>query len=156
MAHEFPVHNRNELEILLAIGQPGHLMYWNEYKENRPCRLEKASEIARQTRGVLLYKEQQEQALELLTGCSPDEAIQLREKNSGSKSDWAVCKQLLPLIAKHCGIPLAEAEKLYNDWHYYTGANIRHCQAAKTAYGIYLRALEYLRDKGEIPVDHAK
>ena len=151
MAHEFPVHNRNELEILLAIGQPGHLMYWNEYKENRPCRLEKASEIARQTRGVLLYKEQQEQALELLTGCSPDEAIQLRAENSGGKFDWAACKELLKRIARHCRIPMADAEKLYDAWHYYTGANVRHSEVAKVAYGIYLRALEHLRNKGEIP-----
>ena len=156
MAHEMPVHNRKDLEILLAIGQPGHLMYWNEYKENRPCRLEKASEIARQTRGVLLYKEQQEQALELLTGCSTDEAIQLRAENSGGKFDWAACKELLKRIARHCRIPMADAEKLYDAWHYYTGANVRHSEVAKAAYGIYLRALEYLRDKGEIPPDSVK
>ena len=156
MAHEFPVHNRNELEILLAIGLPGHLMYWNEYKENRPCRLKKTLEITGQTRGVLLYREQQEQAREPLTGCSSDEAIQVCARNSGGKSDRSASKQVLPLIAKHCDIPLAEAEKLYDDWHYHTGTNIRHRQVAETPYGIYLRALEYLRDKGEISVDRAK
>lgn len=41
MAHEFPVHNRNEHEILLAIGLPGHLIYRNKYKENYPCQLKK-------------------------------------------------------------------------------------------------------------------
>ena len=41
MAHEFPVHNRNEHEILLAIGLPGHLIYRNKYKENHPYQLKK-------------------------------------------------------------------------------------------------------------------
>ena len=34
-------------------------MVLEEYKENRPCRLAMASEIAEQTRGVLLFEEQQ-------------------------------------------------------------------------------------------------
>ena len=151
-----PIRSLSDLENLLALCRPGPLMYLKDYEENRPCRLEKASEIARQTRGVLLYKEQQEQALKLLTGCSRDEAIQLRAKNSGGKFDRAACKELLKRIAKHCRIPMADAEKLYNDWHYYTGANVRHSEVAKAAYGIYLRALEHLQDNGEITPDSVK
>ena len=150
-AKRIPIRSLADLENLLALCRPGPLMYLTDYEENRPCRLGMASEIARTTRGVLLYKEQQEQALELLTGCSPDEAIQLRAKNSGCKLDRSAREQLLSLIAKHCDIPQGEAGKLYNDWHYYTLANMRHRQAAKTAYGIYLRALEYLRDREAIP-----
>jgi len=132
------------------------LMYLNDYEGNRPCRLAKASEIVRQTRGVLLYKEQQEQALELLAGCSRDEAIQLCAKNRGPKLNRLARKHLLMLIAKHCSISMADAEKLYDDWHYYTGANVRHSEVAKAAYGIYLRALEHLLDKGEITPDGVK
>ena len=151
VAKRIPIRSLPDLENLLALCRPGPLMYLEDYEENRPCRLVMASEIARTTRGVLLYKEQQEQALELLTGCSPDEAIQLRAKNSGTKLDRPAQEQLLQLIAKHRDIPLAEAENFYRDWHCYTGANIRHRQVAKAACGIYLNALEYLRDKGEIP-----
>lgn len=156
IAKRLPIRSLSDLENLLALCRPGPLMYLKDYEEDRPCRLEKASEIARQTRGVLLYKEQQELALELLTGCSPDEAIQLRAKNSGPKLNWLARKHLLMLIAKHCSIPMADAEKLYEDWHYYTGVNVRHREVAKAAYGIYFRALEYLRDKGEISQDSVK
>ena len=75
LVKELPLHKRVDLENLLAISSPGPLSYWEEYKENRPCLLAMASEIAEKTRGVLLFEEQQQQALQLLTGCSPEEAI---------------------------------------------------------------------------------
>ena len=150
-AKRLPIRSLTDLENLLALCRPGPLMYLKDYEEDRPCRLGMASEIARPTRGVLLYKERQEQALELLTGCSPEEAIRLCAKNRGPKSDRPAREQLVSFISKYRGIPLAEAEKLYSGWHYYTGADIRHRQVAKTACRIFLKALEYLWDQGEIP-----
>ena len=149
-AKRIPIRSLTDLENLLALCRPGPLMYLEDYEENRPCRLGPASEIARPTRGVLLFREQLEQALELLAGCSPDEAVELCTKNIGPKLDRPARKKLLQSIAKHLGIPLEDAEKLYVDWHYYTAANIRHGKISKAAYRIYLRALEYLQDKGEI------
>ena len=150
-AKRIPIRSQTDLENLLVLCRPGPLMYLKDYEENRPCRLEPASEIARPTRGVLLFREQLEQALELLAGCSPDETAELCSKNIGSKLNRPAREQLLQRIAKYRGIPLEDAEKLYDDWHYYTAANIRHGKVAKAAYRIYLRALEYLQDKGEIP-----
>ena len=150
-AKRIPIRSLTDLENLLALCRPGPLMYLEDYEENRPCRLGPASEIARPTRGVLLFREQLEQALELLAGCSPDEATELCSKNIGTKLDRTDGEKLFQSIAKHLGIPLEDAEKLYVDWHYYTAANIRHGKVAKAAFGIYLKALEYLRDQGKIP-----
>ena len=145
-AKRIPIRSQTDLENRLALCRPGPLMFLKDYEENWPCRLEPASEIARPTRGVLLFREQLEQSLELLTGCSPDEAVERCSKNIGSKLNRPAREQLLQLIAKHRGIPLEDAGKLYEDWHYYTAADIRHSKVAKAAYGIYLRALEYLLD----------
>ena len=152
LVKELPLHNRVDLENLLAISRPGPLSYWEEYKENRPCLLAMASEIAEKTRGVLLFEEQQKQALQLLTGCSPEEAIMLYDKSCGIKLNRPYRELLLQLIAEHNGVTREEAEKLYQAWHFYIQwGGVRHYKIKKVAHRVYLRALEYLRDKGEIP-----
>lgn len=157
LVKELPLHNRIDLENLLAIGRPGPSQYWEEYKENRPCRLAMASKIAEKTRGILLFEEQQKQALQLLTGCSSEEAIMLYEKNCGIKLHRPYRELFLQLIAEHNGVTREEAEKLYEAWHFYIQwGGVRHYKIKKAAHRVYLRALEFLREMGEIPLDHVK
>ena len=156
LAKELPMHNRNDLENLITIARPGPSLYWEEYRDNRPCRLEMASEIARRTRGVLLYEEQLREALQLLTGCSQEEAVLLQATNNNHLINRPYCEQLLRLIEEHNGVTREKAERLRSAWFWYAVHGTRHYKIAKTANRIYLRALEYLREKGENPVDHAK
>ena len=152
MAHKLPMHNRYDLENLIAIARPGPLGYWEEYRDNRPCLLEIASGIAKRTRGVLLYEEQLGEALQLLTGCSPEEAVLLKAASNGGLNR-PYREQLLRLIEEHNGVTREKAEKLRGAWRWYAVYGIWHYKIAKTANRIYLRALEYLGDKGEIPPD---
>ena len=104
-----------------------------------------------------LSEEQQKQALQLLSGCSPEEAIILYKKSCGIKLNRPYRELLLLLIAEHNGVTREVAEELYQAWHFYIQwGGVRHYKIKKIAHRVYLRALEYLRDKGEIPVDHAK
>ena len=152
LATKVPIRNRIELENLIAIGRPGPLCYWEAFKENRPCRLKMASEIAQQTRGILLYREQLEKALELLTGCPPEEINELYKKTYGIILNRPYRELFLQLIEEHNGVTRDNAEKLYEAWHSYAGdCGVRHEGIKKVTHKIYLRALEYLRDKGEIP-----
>lgn len=139
MAKEFPLKSRSDLENLLAVCQPGALMYWDDYKNNLPCRLSNAQEIARDTRGVLLYKEQQEQALQTLSGCTEEESVLFRKQNSGTKIDCDSRDRLLSRIAAHQNISADEAEELYTRWHYYTASNMSKRTAQKAAFQIYLK-----------------
>ena len=153
MAHKLPMHNRYDLENLITIARPGPSLFWEEYRDTRPCRLEMASGIAKRTRGVLLYEEQLKEALQLLTGCSPEEAVLLQATNNGGLINRPYREQLLRLIEEHNGVTREKAERLRDAWHWYALHGTRHNKIAKTANRIYLRALEYLRDKGEIPPD---
>jgi len=156
MAHNLPMHNRYDLENLITIARPGPSSYWDEYRDNRPCRLEMASGIAKRTRGVLLYEEQLREALQLLTGCSPEEVVLLQATNNGGLINRPYREQLLRLIEEHNGVTREKAERLRDAWHWYALHGTRHYKIAKTANRIYLRASEYLRDKGEIPPDSVK
>ena len=154
LAKQLPLHCRVDLENLIALARPGQLFYWDAYKEKRHCLLTMASEIARPTRGVLLYGEQQMLALQLLTGCSQEEAIILYEKECGTKIHRPYRELLLQLIAEHNGITREEAKMLHEDWHFYTlYGGVRHYKIVKIAHQIYLRALEYLHDKEKIRID---
>ena len=156
-AKELSLHNRYDLENLIAIVRPGSLIFWEDYRDNRPCRLEMASEIARRTRGVLLYKEQIEEALQLLTGCPSEEILLLLKKNHGIRIHRPYYEHLFQLIEEHNGVTRVKAEKLRADWNRFAGWwGIRYDKIAKEANRIYLRALEYLRDKGEIPPDSVR
>ena len=150
-AQELPLRNRNDLENLIAIANPGPMIYWEEYRDNRPCCLEIASEIAQRTRGVLLYEEQQYQALNLLTGCSPEEIVVLRAYNYGTKLNRPYLEQLIHLIEEHNGVTREKAKDLLAAWKHYTvWSGVRHYKIKKTAHRIYLRALDYLRKHGSI------
>ena len=140
------------MENLIAIVRPGLLQYIDEFKENRPCRLKMASEIARPTRGILFYREQQEKALELLTGCAPEEINELYKKTYGIFLKRPYYELILQLIAEHNNITREDAEELFGKWHHYAyDGGVRYDGIRKIAHRVYLRALEYLRDKGEIP-----
>ena len=141
-AKECPVKSRTDLENLIALCQTGAMMYWNEYKNNSPCRLNIAAKITEETRGVLLFKEQQEQALQILTGCTPEDAAIFREQNSGTKVDRKNRERLIRLIAIKQNISAEDAENLYNCWHYYTASTMRVKKAQKTAFNIYKKSLE--------------
>lgn len=148
MAHELPLKNRNDLENLIAIAQPGPLMYWEEYKENRPCRLAVASEITKRTRGLLLYKEQQLQAIQLMTGCSLEDATLLWTKNIGMLLNRPYKELFLHLIADYNGITREKAEEILNAWRSYGPYSVRYDIIKKKTHGIFLCALDYLRKNG--------
>lgn len=156
MAHELPLKNRNDLENLIAIAQPGPLMYWEEYKENRPCRLAVASEITKRTRGLLLYKEQQLQALQLMTGCSWEDATLLWTKNIGMRLNRPYQELFLRLIADYNGITREKAEELRDAWRSYGPYSVRYDIIKKKTHSVYLRALDYLRKNGTKGVKERK
>ena len=141
-AKELPLQNRMDLENLIALCRPGAMMYWNEYKNNSPCRLEAASEITETTRGLLLFKEQQEQALQILTGCTPEDAAIFCEQNSGTKIDRKSRERFIRLIAIKQNISAEEAEELYHRWHYYTASTMSIKKVQKAAFKIYKKSLE--------------
>ena len=145
-AKELPLQNRKDLENLIALCQPGALMYWDEYKSNSPCRLALAAEITRMTRGVLLYKEQQEQALQILTSCSAEDAAMFRKHNSGIKLERESRESLIRLIAAKQNISAEEAEEFYKRWHYYTASSMSKKTAQQAAFNIYKQALVQCRE----------
>ena len=141
-AKECPVKSITDLENLIALCQPGPLMYWNEYKSNSPCRLAAAAEITKTTCGVLLYKEQQEQALQILTGCTPEDAAIFRKQNSGTRLDRESRESLISLISAKQNVSTEEAEDLYNCWHYYTASTMSAKTAQQAAFKIYKKSLK--------------
>ena len=145
-AEECPVKSRTDLENLIALCQSGAMMHWDEYKSNSPCRLALAAEITKITRGVLLYKEQQEQALQILTSCSAEDAAMFRKHNSGTKLNRKSRKSLISLIAAKQNISAEEAEELCNRWHYYTASSMSVKTAQQVAFKIYKQALEQCRE----------
>jgi len=147
LAHEFPLKSRNDLENLLAICQPGALMYWDDYRNNLPCRLAKAQDIARDTRGVLLYKEQQEQALQILSGCTQEESGTFRKQCSGTKIDCDSRDLLLRRIATHQNISPEGAVELYSRWHYYTASTMSKRTVQKEAFRIYCKTVNAVGKK---------
>lgn len=145
-AKELPLQNRKDLENLFALCQPGTMMYWDEYKSNSPCRLTLAAEITQMTRGVLLYKEQQEQTLQILSGCTPEDAALFRKQNSGIRVDRECRKALISLIAAKQNISAEDAAELYNHWHYYTASSMSVKIAQQAAFNIYKQALVQCRE----------
>ena len=141
-AKELPLQNRKDLENLFALCQPGTMMYWDEYKSNSPCRLTLAAEITQMTHGVLLYKEQQEQTLQILSGCTPEDAALFRKQNSGIRVDRECRKALISLIAAKQNISAEEAEEFYKRWHYYTASSMSVKTAQQAAFKIYKQAFE--------------
>ena len=156
MAHELPLTNRNDLENIIALARPGPLMYWEKYKENCPCRLEVASEITKRTRGLLLYKEQQLQAIQLMTGCSLEDATLLWTKNIGILLNRPYKELFLHLIADYNGITREKAEEILDAWRSYGPYSVRYDIIKKKAHSIYLRALDYLRRNGTKGVKERK
>ena len=73
-AAELAISNLTELQNFLAIYHPGPLQYFIDYKNNSPCKFSLAQDIAEETRGVLLYHDQCELALQRMTGCTPLQA----------------------------------------------------------------------------------
>ena len=138
--------NRKDLENLFALCQPGTMMYWDEYKSNSPCRLTLAAEITQITHGVLLYKEQQEQTLQILSGCTPEDAALFRKQNSGTRVDRECRKALISLIAAKQNISAEDAAELYNHWHYYTASSMSVKTAQQAAFKIYKQALVQCRE----------
>ncbi|MBQ4336853.1 MAG: hypothetical protein IJC34_06650, partial [Lentisphaeria bacterium] len=129
-----------------ALCQPGTMMYWDEYKSNSPCRLTLAAEITQMTHGVLLYKEQQEQTLQILSGCTPEDAALFRKQNSGTRVDRDCRKALISLIAAKQNISAEDAAELYNHWHYYTASSMSVKIAQQAAFNIYKQALVQCRE----------
>ena len=145
-AKELPLQNRKDLENLFALCQPGTMMYWDEYKSNSPCRLTLVAEITQITHGVLLYKEQQEQTLQILSGCTPEDAALFRKQNSGIRVDRECRKALISLIAAKQNISAEDAAELYNHWHYYTASSMSVKIAQQAAFNIYKQALVQCRE----------
>ena len=93
----------------------------------------------------MLYKEQQEQALQILTGCTPEDAAIFRKQNSGTRLDRESRASLISLISAKQNISAEEAEKLYNYWHYYTASTMSVKTAQQAAFKIYQKAAEKLQ-----------
>ena len=141
-AKEFTLHSRVELENLIALCRPESMIYLKEYRSDLPCRLPGTEEITKETCGLLLYKEQQEEALQLLTGCTPEEAVLLRQKNAGAGKSEKNRKKLLRRIAAWKNIPEESAAELFRSWHYYTASSMERKEAREKAFRICLQTLE--------------
>jgi len=148
MAANAGIHSMNDLQNFVAICRPGPLAFWEDYINNAPCHLPEATRIAESTHNVLLYIEQIEEALQLLTGCTPDEAAEFRKKNSSIKLDHISRDSLLKKIADHKKVSVESAEDVYRQWLYYARYScMRYSQAKKVAQGIYEKVLEHQQNK---------
>ena len=138
---ELGVSTLKELQDFLAIYRPGPLQYFPDYKNNSPCKLGIARDIADETRGVLLYHDQCVLALQRLTGCTPEEAEFFRRDNSGKRKGESK-QQLLYRIAKHQNVSNIAADlDFYTPWGYYARYSAPRKHFQKQAFLIYLRTL---------------
>ena len=134
-----------ELQNLWVIYRPGSLQYLNDYKNNTPCKLSLAQDIAEETHGVLLYHDQCAFALQHLTGCTSEEAEFFRRDNSGRLKGKSY-ELLLHRIAKHQNVSLDNVWwDYYNPWLCYAHNSASRKYFQKRAYIIYLRTLKKLR-----------
>ena len=144
-AAELAISNLTELQNFLAIYRPGPLQYFIDYKNNSPCKLSLAQDIAEETRGVLLYQDQCELALQRMTGCTPEEAEFFRQDNSGLLKGKSR-DQLFQRIAKHQNVSSDDVWwNYYNPWGCYARYSVPRKYFQKMAYIVYLRTLKKLR-----------
>ena len=149
---ELGISNIKELQNFLAIYRPGPLTHFNDYKHNSPCKLSLAQDIAEETRGVLLYHDQCELALQRMTGCTPEEAEFFIRDNSGVLKGKSY-ELLLQRIAKHQNVSLDDVwRNYYNPWGCYVRFSASRKRFQKEAYILYLRTLKKLRMLPEIVV----
>ena len=142
---ELGVSTIKELQDFLAIYRLGPLQHFPDYKNNSPCKLGIARDIAAETRGVLLYHDQCELALQRLTGCTPEEAEFFRRDNSGLLKGKSY-ELLLQRIAKHQNVSLDDVWwNYYNPWGCYARYSAPRKRFQKEAYIVYLRTLKKLR-----------
>ena len=136
------ISNLTELQNFLAIYRPGPLQYFIDYKNNSPCKLSLAQDIAEETRGVLLYHDQCELALQRMTGCTPEEAEFFRRDNSGLLKGKSR-DQLLQRIAKHQNVSLDDVWwNYFNPWGCYACYSLPRKYFQIQAFLIYLRTLK--------------
>ncbi len=141
-AAELAISNLTELQNFLAIYRPGPLQYFIDYKNNSPCILSLAQDIAEETRGVLLYHDQCELALQRMTGCTPEEAEFFRQDNSGLLKGKSY-ELLLQRIANHQNVSLYDARwNYFNPWGCYARYSVPRKYFQKLAFLIYLRTLK--------------
>ncbi len=142
LAAELAISNLTELQNFLAIYRPGPLTHFNDYKNNSPCKLLLAQDIAEETRGVLLYHNQCELALQRMTGCTPEEAEFFRQDNSGLLTGKSY-ELLLQRIANHQNVSLYDARwNYFNPWGCYAFYSAPRKYFQKRAYRDYLRTLK--------------
>ena len=142
---ELGISNIKELQDFLAIYRPGPLAHFNDYKNNSPCKLSLAQDIAGETRGVLLYHDQCELVLQRMTGCTPEEAEFFRRDNCG------VCRgksfeALIQNISAFQNIPSEEAREQCIRWLAYIRYAAPRRKFQKAAFCIYRQAVEKLRE----------
>ena len=141
-AAELAISNLTELQNFLAIYRPGTLKYFIDYKNNSPCILSLAQDIAAETRGVLLYHDQCALALQRMTGCTPKEAEFFRQDNSGLLKGKSY-ELLLQRIANHQNVSLYDARwNYFNPWGCYARYSVPRKHFQKLAFLIYLRTLK--------------
>ena len=144
-AAELAISNLTELQNFLAIYRPGPLQYFIDYKNNSPCKFSLAQDIAEETRGVLLYHDQCELALQRMTGCTLEDSEFFRRDNSGLRSGKSQ-EQLLSKIAKYQDVSLYDARwNYFNPWGCYARYSVPRKRFQKEAYIVYLRTLKKLR-----------
>lgn len=145
-AAELAISNLTELQNFLAIYRPGPLQYFIDYKNNSPCKLSLAQDIAEETRGVLLYHDQCALALQRMTGCTPEEAEFFRRDNSGILKGKSH-DELLHRIATHQSVSQDDVwGDFYNPWGYYARYSVPRKHFQKQAFLIYLRTLKKLNE----------
>ena len=145
-AAELAIANLTDLQNFLAIYRPGPLQYFIDYKNNSPCKLSLAQDIAEETRGVLLYHDQCELALQRMTGCTPEEAEFFRHDNSGKRKGESK-EQLLYRIVTYQNVCHITADwSFYTPWGYYARYSGPRKHFQKWAFLIYLRTLNKLNE----------
>ena len=143
---ELGISTIKELQDFLAIYRPGPLQYFPDYKNNTPCKLGIAGDIADETRGVLLYHDQCALALQRLTGCTPEEAEFFRRDNSGILKGKSH-DELLHRIATHQSVSQDDVWWVfYNPWGYYARYSVPRKHFQKQAFLIYLRTLNKINE----------
>ena len=121
--------------------RPGPLQYLEDYKNNAPCKLTIAQDIAAETRGVLLYHDQCALALQRLAGCTPEEAEIFRRDNSGIRRGKSR-ELLLQRIAAHQYVSQVAASDICSSWNSYARYSGQRKIFQKKAFRTYLRAAE--------------
>ena len=144
-AAELGISNIKELQDYLAIYRPGPLRYSEDYKNNAPCKLAIAQDIAAETRGVLLYHDQCALALQRLAGCTPEEAEIFRRDNSGILRGKSR-ELLLQRIAEHQYVSQVAAADIHSSWNSYARYSGPRKIFQKKAYIDYLQALKKLNE----------